>query len=148
MNKRQRKKREYRQFEKEYGAYKESLKKLPSWYWKHGLHDAHILEALELGDGIDKKRGKHYKNCLVLSLDSSGAMYEFYIKKIIFYNYEVRMADASVASLSKTWWLSDTVEQLPGGNYLLNLEVDPENGDRWNFSIEFEYVDVEGRLLR
>ena len=60
------------------------------------------------------------------------------------------MADASVASLSKTWWLSDTVEQLPGGNYLLNLEVHPENGDRWNFSIsiEFEYVDVEGRLLR
>ena len=39
-------------------------------------------------------------------------------------------------------------KQLPGGNYLLNLEVDPENGDRWNFSIGFEYVDVEGRLLR
>ena len=143
MNNRQRKKREYRQFEREYRAYKESLKKLPAWYWKLGLHDAHILEALELGDGIDKKRGKYYRNCLVLSLDCSGAMYEFYIKKIIFYNYEVRMSDASVLSLSKTWWMCDTIEQLSNGNYLLSLEVDPENGDRWHFSIEFEYVDVE-----
>ena len=60
------------------------------------------------------------------------------------------MADASASSLSKTWWLGDTVEQLSNGNYLLNLEVHPEDGDRWNFSIfiEFEYVDVEGRLLR
>ena len=143
MNNRQRKKREYRQFEREYGSYKESLKKLPAWYWKRGLHDAQILEALELGNGIDKKRGKHYRNCLVFPMNSSGAMFQFDIEKIIFYNYEVKMADASVSELSKTWWMTDTIEQLPSGNFLLNLEVDPENGDRWCFSIEFEFIDVE-----
>ncbi len=145
MNDRKRKKREYRQFEKEHQAYKESLKKLPAWYWKHGLHDAHISDVLELENGIDKKRGKYYRNCLVLSLDCSGAMYEFNIKKIIFYNYEVRMAAASVSKLSKTWWMCDTVEPLSNGNYLLDFEVDPENGERWRFSVEFEYVDVERR---
>ena len=145
MNNRQRKKREYRQFEKEYRAYKDSLKTLPAWYWKRGLHDAQILDASELGNGIDKKRGKYYRNCLVLLLHSSGALFEFDIQKIIFYNYEVRMSEASVSELSKTWWMTDTIEQLSNGNYLLNLEVDPENGDRWHYSIEFEYVDVERR---
>ena len=66
-----------------------------------------------------------------------------HIKKIIFYNYEVKMADASVSELSKTWWMSDTVEQLSSGNYLLNLEVDPENGVNRCYSIEFEFIDVE-----
>ena len=145
MNKRKRKKREYRQFEKEYRVYKESLKKLPEWYWKRGLHDAHILDALELGNGVDKKRGKCYRNCLVLSLDSSGAIYEVDIEKIIFYNYKVRMSDVSVSKLSKTWWMCDAIEQLSDGNYLLDFEVDPENGDRWCFTIEFEYIDVEKR---
>ena len=143
MNNRQRKKRVYREIEKNLQAHRESLEKLPAWYWKRGLHDAQILEALELGDGIDKKRGKRYRNCLELSLNSSGAIYERDIKKIIFYNYEIKMADASVSALSKTWWMTDTIEQLPSGNFLLNLEVDPENCDRWCFSIEFEFIDVE-----
>ena len=145
MNKRQRKKRDYRQFEKEYRTYKESLNKLPVWYWKRGLHDAHILDVMELENGIDTKRGKYYRNCLVLSLDSSGALFDFNVKKIIFYNYEVRMADASVSSLSKTWWMTDQIERLSNGNCLLNFEVDPENHERWCFSIEFEYADVERR---
>lgn len=142
MNNRKRKKREYRQFEKEYRVYKESLKKLPAWYWKHGLHDAHILDTLELGNGIDKKRGKYYRNCLVLSLDSSGAIYERNIERIIFYNYEVRKADVPISNLSQTWWMCDSIERLSNGNYLLDFEVDPENGDKWFFSIEFEAIDV------
>ena len=143
MNNRQRKKREYREFEKSYRADQEALKKLPAWYWKRGLHDAQILETSELGEGVDKKRGKRYRNCLVFSMNSSGAMFQFDIKKIVFYNYEVKMADASVSELSKIWWMTDTIEQLPSGNYLLNFEVDPENGDRWCYSIEFEFIDVE-----
>jgi hypothetical protein len=39
--------------------------------------------------------------------------------------------------------MTDTIEQLPSGNYLLNFEVDPENGDRWRYSVEFEFIDVE-----
>ena len=143
MNNRQRKKREYREIEKNLQAHRESLEKLPAWYWKRGLHDAQILDTSELGEGVDKKRGKRYRNCLVFSMDSSGAIYERDIKKIIFYNYEVKMADASVSELSKTWWMTDTIEQLPSGNYLLNFEVSPENGDRWRYSIEFEFIDVE-----
>jgi hypothetical protein len=145
MNNRQRKKREYGEIEKSLQAHRESLEKLPAWYWKRGLHDAQILETSELGEGVDKKRGKRYRNCLVFSMDSSGAIYERDIKKIIFYNYEVKMADASVSELSKTWWMTDTIEQLLSGNYLLNFEVDPENGDRWRYSIEFEFIDVEKR---
>ena len=145
MNNRQRKKRVYREIEENLQAYRGSLEKLPAWYWKRGLHDAQILDTSELGDGIDKKRGKRYRNCLELSLNSSGAIYERDIKKIIFYNYEIKMADASVSALSKTWWMTDTIEQLPSGNYLLNFEVDPENGVNWCYSIEFEFIDVEKR---
>ena len=143
MNNRQRKKRQYREIENNLQAHRESLEKLPAWYWKRGLHDAQILDTSELGDGIDKKRGKRYRNCLELSLNSSGAIYERDIKKIIFYNYEVKMADASVSALSKTWWMTDTIEQLPSGNYLLNFEVSPQNGVNRCYSIEFEFIDVE-----
>ncbi|MBR5187764.1 MAG: hypothetical protein IKW18_04755 [Clostridia bacterium] len=145
MNKRKRKKHQVKQGDREFRTYRESLKKLPAWYWKSGLHDAQILDAIELGNGTDKKSGKYYRNCLVLSLDSSGALYDFNVKKIIFYNYEVRMADVSVSKLSKTWWMTDKIERLSNGNYLLNFEVDPENHERWHFSIEFEYADVERR---
>ena len=143
MNNRQRKKRVYREIEENLQAYRGSLEKLPAWYWKRGLHDAQILDTSELGEGVDKKRGKRYRNCLELSLNSSGAIYERDIKKIIFYNYEVKMADASVSALSKTWWMTDTIEQLPSGNYLLNFEVSPENGVNRCYSIEFEFIDVE-----
>lgn len=143
MNKRQRKKRDYREIEKNLQAFKEFKKKLPAWYWKRGIHDAEILDVWERETGFDKTRGKHYKNCLVLTLNSSGAIYETDIKKIIFYNYEVRMSNAPVLGLSETWWMGDTIEQLSNGNYLLNFEVSLENNDRLNFSMEFEYADVE-----
>ena len=143
MNKRQRKKRDYREIEKNLQAFKEFKKKLPAWYWKRGIHDAKILDVWKLENGVDKKRGKYYRNCLVLSLDSSGAIYERNIKKIIFYNYEVKMSNVPISQLSKTWWMTDKIERLSNGNYLLNFEVDPENHERWHFSIEFEYIDVE-----
>ena len=143
MNRRQRKKRDYREIEKNLQAFKEFKKKLPVWYWKRGIHDAKILDITELENGFDKTRGKHYRNCLILTLDSVGAIYEVDIKKIIFYNYEVRMSNAPVLGLSETWWMGDTIEQLSNGNYLLNFEVSLENNDRLNFSMEFEYADVE-----
>ena len=143
MNKRQRKKRDYREIEKNLQAFKEFKKKLPAWYRKRGIHDAKILDITELENGFDKTKGKHYRNCLILTLDSVGAIYEVDIKKIIFYNYEVRMSNAPVLGLSETWWMGDTIEQLSNGNYLLNFEVSLENNDRLNFSMEFEYADVE-----
>ena len=143
MNKRQRKKQKRRQNKREWQEYFDSLKKLPAWYWKRGIHDAKILDITELENGFDKTKGKHYRNCLILTLDSSGAIYEIDIKKIIFYNYEVRMSNAPVLGLSETWWMGDTIEQLSNGNYLLNFEVSLENNDRLNFSMEFEYADVE-----
>lgn len=143
MNKRQRKKQKRRQNKREWQEYFDSLKKLPAWYWKRGIHDAEILDVWERETGFDKTRGKRYRNCLVFSLDSSGAIYETDIKKIIFYNYEVRMSNAPISRLSKTWWMGDTIEQLSNGNYLLNFEVSLENNDRLNFSMEFEYADVE-----
>ena len=144
MNKRQRKKREYREIEKNLQAFKEFKKKLPAWYWKRGIHDAEILDVWERETGFDKTRGKRYRNCLVFSLDSSGAIYETDIKKIIFYNYEVKVSNAPISQLlPKTWWMGDTIEQLSNGNYLLNFEVSLENDNRLNFSMEFEYVQVE-----
>ena len=144
MNKRQRKKQKQGQNDREWQEYFDSLKKLPVWYWKRGIHDAEILDVWELENGVDKKRGKYYRNCLVLSLDSSGAIYETDIKKIIFYNYEVKVSNAPISQLlPKTWWMGDTIEQLSNGNYLLNFEVSLENDNRLNFSMEFEYVQVE-----
>ena len=143
MNDRKRKKNQMRQVEREIRAYQESLKKFPSWYWKHGLHDAKILNVEDFGEGVDRRRGRYYRNCLVLSLDSSGAIYESNIESVIFYNYEVKKADASISKLLQTWWMSDSLEQLLNGNYLLNFEVDPEHGDHWSFSIEFDTVDVK-----
>ena len=142
MNNRQRKKNQMRQIERKIQSYLESLKELPSWYWKHGIHDAKILDIEELENGIDRNRGKYYKNCAVLSLDCSNSIYERNIERIIFYNYEVRKADVSISNLSQTWWLCDSIERLSNGNYLLDFEVDPENGDKWFFSIEFETIDV------
>ena len=144
MNKRQRKKQKQGQNDREWQEYFDSLKKLPVWYWKRGIHDAEILDVWERETGFDKTRGKRYRTCLVLSLDSSGAIYETDIKKIIFYNYEVKVSNAPISQLlPKTWWMGDTIEQLSNGNYLLNFEVSLENNDRLNFSMEFEYADVE-----
>ena len=146
MNKRKKKKIQIRKSEKalgEYFRYREQVKKYPSWYWKHGLHDAQILSVIESGAYREPRRGKNFRNYLEFHLDGRGAMFEMKIEWLRFYNYEIKAMDVSVMQLAKTWWLDDTLQELPNGNYLLNFEVDPENGEHWRFSIEFETGDIK-----
>ena len=76
-------------------------------------------------------------------MDGSGALFEQKIEWLRFYNYEIKSMDVPVAQLAGTWWLYDTLQALPNGNYLLNFEVDPENGKHWSFLMEFETGDIQ-----
>jgi hypothetical protein len=146
MNKRTKKKMKLKASAKSLEAYfrfQEEIKKYPAWYWKHGLHDAKILSVRESGAYWEPRRGKNFRNYLELRLDGSGALFEQKIEWLRFYNYEIKSMDVPVAQLAGTWWLYDTLQALPNGNYLLNFEVDPENGKHWNFLMEFETGDIQ-----
>ncbi len=123
--------------EKEYNDY---IQNCPDWYWFYSLHDAEILEANELELPPDWKSDKPKWNCLELFLDAKGAR-ESNIQKILLYNYKLVDGDITILKEEKVWWMGDTISY---GNdkYILDIEIENTNGERFVLKIEFEIAEV------
>lgn len=115
----------------------------PDWYWKYGLHDAVILSVSELQLAPDYKEKPLKYNCLEIKLDSKNAIYERDIKAIRLYNYKIKTPDIDINSIDKPWWISDTIEKLGNGRYLLEIKIKSAKGSRKNFVVEFEIPEIE-----
>lgn len=117
--------------------------KAPDWYWRYGLHDAFILSALEIDLFPDCKFKNPRRNCLEIYLDSSQALYEKNICKISLYNYKVKTSELKINELENSYWLSDTLTQLPNKKHLLEIKVVTAHVKRKQFAVEFEFAEVE-----
>lgn len=127
-------------FEESVRKLTEYYNQLPDWYWKRGLHDAQIVSVSEsiLTPNYKEKNPKY--NCLEIKLDSEGALYETDIKKICLYNYKIR---TQIDISKKIWWMSDTIQLLDNGKYLLEIEYVTIKEDHKQFVIEFEIPEIE-----
>ena len=84
----------------------------PAWYWVKGLHDAHITlaEAFEFPfdyDRYTRKKNTYDRNCLTLTLDAAGAMFDTSVKTIRLYNYKYLSPDAMLEGHGTLWWIGD-----------------------------------------
>lgn len=115
---------------------------LPEWYWKHGLHDAEILSVEELDLPFDWKVKNPPRNCFVMHLNSSGALYECTVKTISLYNYKIKTPEIDLNALDKLWWLRDEITE-SGGVHTLKIIFEDSSGHEYRFVIAFENVVVE-----
>lgn len=114
----------------------------PEWYWSHGLHDAEIVEANDLQLSPDYKQTTPLLNCLELVIDARGTLFDTSIRKISLYNYKILSGSIEELKEKKIWWISDTI-QSSDSNFLLNIEFEKPNGDRFTLQIEFLTAVVE-----
>lgn len=113
---------------------KEYYDSLPDWYWKYGLHDAKITLIYE-----DYDKGKRY---LDIQVDASGAMFEPDVTEIKLYDYKLLSPD-NISVLEGGYWMSDSIERLDSGRYLLKAEISCNNDkDLIAFEIRFSEAEV------
>ncbi len=109
---------------------------MPDWYWKKGLHDAHILGAVVFTPN-QVAASNHIANGLELLLDSSIAMFDTDICTIRFYNYKEITPEIS---LTDSWWKEDSV--LKNGNkFILQLKLMKQNR-QYVYQLRFEKCEV------
>ncbi len=125
--------------EKEYNDY---IKNCPDWYWVYGLHDAEILQVNELELMPDYKLQPPIRNCLEITLDSRGALFDTSIRKISLYNYKIISGNINDLKEKKIWWIGDTLS-CAFNDYLLNIEFEKAKGSRFHFQIKFQNAVVE-----
>lgn len=125
--------------------FEEYCSQFPDWYWKYGLHDAEILSVSEIELTPDWKSKHPRRNCLKIHLDSSDAMSERNICMIRLYNYKIKTPELDLNNLEHTWWISDTLTQLPNNHFLLEICIETVRGKRkqFMFAVEFEIPEVE-----
>lgn len=112
------------------------LKTMPDWYWKKGLHDAHILgEVVLTRDQLDASG--YIANGIELRLDSSMAMFDTEICAIRFFNYKELTPEIPLAD---SWWTEDTLLK-KGNKFLLQLKVLKQK--QWYvYQLRFEACEV------
>lgn len=113
---------------------------LPSWYWSAGLHDAKITHIGELTLPYDYKQKNPVRNCLILYINSRGAMFDTKVKEIHLYNYKIL---SLAAEIEGSWWLSDSLSE-ENGKYVLTLFLqNPKTfPEEFTFTVRFEKAEV------
>ena len=99
-----------------------------------GLHDAVVLKS----QIINFNEGEPFKNCLILEIDASHAMFDTSVKTIKFYNFTINYN----VSLDYIWWLGDELEVLSPNSYKLTLNFGNFLDDN-SLVICFEHAEVE-----
>ncbi len=113
---------------------------LPEWYWKFGLHDAKITLIYE-----DFDKGRSF---LEIHVDATGAMFEQDVTKIKLYDYKIISPD-DIDVLEGGYWITDSIEALDSGRYLLKAEISCSNDkDLVPFEIRFSDTEVERKGKR
>ena len=121
----------------------ENFEKVPSWYWKNGLHDAKVLSICENSCEPDWKSSQPVYNTLEIQLDSSGALYETDIIKIRLLNYKWKSQPVNVADDPELWWEQDTLSCLSNGKFSLEIILQTPKKVRAQLQIEFAAAEVE-----
>ena len=106
---------------------------LPDWYWKFGLHDAKITLIYE-----DFEKGKRF---LDIHIDAVGAMFEQDITEIRLYDYKI-ISPEDIGVLEGGYWMTDSIETLGSGRYLLKAEVSCNN-DKDLVTLEIRFSNAE-----
>ncbi len=109
-------------------------KKMPDWYWNHGLHDANIVSAIKKESDWDPD-----DNCLMLKLDCDGALGEADITEIRLYNFRIHSSDINL--LNGGWWLSDALQE-KDDRYFLELKFDTVACKTKIMKISFKRAEV------
>ncbi len=94
-------------------------------YWERGLHDAEILAAEPLEDG------------LMLRLDTRLAMFDTTVRAIRFRHCKV-LTDRDIIGC---WWLGDTLTR-EKGKYVLTVDLMPPKGKSFSWSIRFVECEI------
>lgn len=139
---------------KERVFYTEYPKNPPEWYWESGLHDACIIgmDTYEFPFDYNKytaEKSKYDRNMLTLKIDAKGAMYDFRVKEIRFFNYNILSESVDMTSIkspdkNKVWWLADQLTE-NNGKYELDilLEICVPCQKQFHFKLRFDRAEVD-----
>ncbi len=122
-------------------AQKDIFENSPDWYWDYGLHDAEILEAIELELPRDWRAADPKWNCLELVLDARGAIFDTSVRKIALFNYKILSGNIDDLKEGKIWWMGDTLSEIDG-DHVLDIEFERPNGSRFDLKIKFQTAEV------
>ena len=119
----------------------------PAWYWAKGLHDAHITlaEAFVFPfdyDRFTREKNTYDRNCLTLTVDASGSMFDSSVKAIRLYNYKY-VSESTILEGHKTlWWISDRLTDC--GDHF-ELEIDLYDGEAFpeDFTVRIKFDRAE-----
>ena len=121
----------------------------PDWYWENGLHDACIVgvESYEFPFDYNKytaDKNKYDRNMLSLKIDAKGALYDFRVKEIRFFNYKITSDGVELSGRKKIWWLADKLIEANGRYELDILLVDVDScPEQFHFKLRFDRAEVD-----
>jgi len=123
----------------------------PEWYWKKGLHDAFVVgvEAHEIPFDYNQSAGqksRYDRNVLTLKLDAKGAMFDFCVQKIRFFNYKILPESFDPASVDPTskrklCWLADKLTE-ESGRYVLDILLE-DYPEQFHLKLRFDRAEVD-----
>ncbi len=125
----------------------------PEWYWKKGLHDAFVVgvEAYEFPFDYNQSAGqksRYDRNVLTLKLDAKGAMFDFCVQEIRFFNYKILPESFDLTSIDltgkrKMWWLADKLTE-ENGHYVLDILLDATSyPESFHLKLRFDRAEVD-----
>lgn len=119
----------------------------PDWYWVLGLHDAHIILAETFEFPFDynrftKEKNTYDRNCLTLTVNASGAMFDTAVKAIRLYNYKYLSKSATLEGHGTLWWIGDRLISREGH---FEMEIDLYDGEAFpeNFTVRIQFDRAE-----
>ena len=119
----------------------------PDWYWPLGLHDAHITlaEAFEFPfdyNRFTKEKNRYDRNCLTLTVDAAGAMFDTAVKTIRLYNYKYLSENTTLEGHGTLWWITDRLTVCEG---YCELEIDLYDSKHFpkDFTVKIKFDRAE-----
>lgn len=121
----------------------------PAWYWVKGLHDAHItlVESFEFPfdyDRFTREKNTYDRNCLTLTVDAAGAMFDNSVKAIRLYNYKYLSPETALEGHGTLWWIGD---RLTVSDSRFELEINLYDSEAFpeelTVRLRFERAEVE-----
>ncbi len=124
------------------------VEKFPNWYWVRGLHDAKILKINTEISENDVLCANQKREYIELTLDSSGAMFDYNIDKLTLYDCKIICGHFPNCTKEGTWWLSDEIKPTDNGNYILDLKLDVFPEDEPHFHEHLKFLFSYAKVVR
>ena len=119
----------------------------PEWYWVKGLHDAHItlVESFEFPfdyDRFTREKNTYDRNCLTLTVDAAGAMFDTSVKAIRLYNYKYLSPETALEGHGTLWWIGDRLT-VSEGRFELEIDLYDSEAFPEDFSVRIRFDRAE-----